>query len=423
MSRNSVPEWDATAANNTDVGGISIAENMQRANVNNAMREIMAQVKEAVASQGSDIASASTTDIGAATGQYVKVTGTTTITALGTVAAGTMRWVEFTGALTLTHNGTSLKLPTSANITTAAGDTACFVSLGSGNWKCLHYVRLDGTALSYGSSLAITSSSAGTLATLTSTDAGALQGPDLVLHRDSASPADNDLIGTIIFRGEDDGSAATDYASIQAQITDVTNGTEDCSLYFTTLAAGAATQLAIENGGMRALGFGYANKGQGTLNMAGVYVGGHGTVAQVVSDTEAQYLTDTGNIPADNSIPQNTEGFEILSVAITPTNASSILRIKVHVNLGGAATQEAVAALFVDTTANALHAAMNTITGGSMGTIDFEHEVSAASTSARTYKVRVGYTSQDVFVNGDNASRILGGVAICSLTVTEVLPQ
>lgn len=149
MAKNSVPEWDATASNNTDVGGISIAEGMtQRANVNNAMREIMAQVKEAVASQGSDIASASTTDIGAATGPYVKVTGTTTITALGTVAAGTPRWVEFTGALTLTHNATSLKLPTSANITTAAGDTARFVSLGSGNWKCLNYMRMDGTALS-----------------------------------------------------------------------------------------------------------------------------------------------------------------------------------------------------------------------------------------------------------------------------------
>jgi hypothetical protein len=271
MAKNSVPEWDTTATNNTDVGGVSTAEGQQPGLLNDGMREMMAQIKKAVASQGSDIASASTTDIGAATGQYVKVTGTTTITALGTVAAGTMRWVEFTGALTLTHNGTSLKLPTSANITTAAGDTACFVSLGSGNWKCLEYMRLDGTALSYGSSLSITSSSAGELLTLTSTEAGATSGPDLVLHRDSASPADNDLIGTIIFRGEDDGSAATDYASIQAQITDVTNGTEDCSLYFTTLAAGAATQLAIENGGMRALGFGLANKGQGTINMAGLY--------------------------------------------------------------------------------------------------------------------------------------------------------
>lgn len=97
--------------------------------------------------QGSDIASATTTDIGAATGNYVNVTGTTTITGLGTVQAGTRRIVNFTGALTLTHNATSLILPTAANITTAAGDTATFVSLGSGNWKCVSYDRASGEAL------------------------------------------------------------------------------------------------------------------------------------------------------------------------------------------------------------------------------------------------------------------------------------
>lgn len=97
--------------------------------------------------QGADIASATTCDIGAATGTYVKVTGTTTITGLGTVQAGTRRIVEFTGILTLTHNGTSLILPTAANITTAAGDVATFVSLGSGNWKCSGYLRASGKAL------------------------------------------------------------------------------------------------------------------------------------------------------------------------------------------------------------------------------------------------------------------------------------
>jgi hypothetical protein len=91
--------------------------------------------------QGANIASASTTDIGAATGNYVKVTGTTTITSLGTVQAGTRRIVEFTGALTLTHNVTSLILPGAANIATVAGDVAMFVSLGSGNWKCVAYLR------------------------------------------------------------------------------------------------------------------------------------------------------------------------------------------------------------------------------------------------------------------------------------------
>lgn len=100
--------------------------------------------------KGSDIASATTTDIGAATGNFVDVTGTTTITGLGTVQAGTRRKVRFTGALTLTHHATALILPTGANITTAAGDTADFISLGSGNWVCTNYQRKDGTPLAGG---------------------------------------------------------------------------------------------------------------------------------------------------------------------------------------------------------------------------------------------------------------------------------
>lgn len=85
--------------------------------------------------------SATTTDIGATRANYVEVTGTTTITGLGTTTAGTRRIVRFTGALTLTHNATSLILPGAANITTVAGDVAEFVSLGSGNWVCVFYQK------------------------------------------------------------------------------------------------------------------------------------------------------------------------------------------------------------------------------------------------------------------------------------------
>lgn len=97
--------------------------------------------------KGADIASATTTDLGAATGNFVHVTGTTTITGLGTVQAGTRRVVKFTGALILTYNATSLIIPTAANITTAAGDTATFISLGSGNWICIGYQPASGAAL------------------------------------------------------------------------------------------------------------------------------------------------------------------------------------------------------------------------------------------------------------------------------------
>lgn len=86
-----------------------------------------------------DVASATTTDIGAAASNLVRITGTTTIAGLGTAAAGVARWVRFAGALTLTHHATSLILPYGASITTEAGATALFVSEGSGNWRCYWY--------------------------------------------------------------------------------------------------------------------------------------------------------------------------------------------------------------------------------------------------------------------------------------------
>jgi hypothetical protein len=110
-------------------------------------RSIQAIIRSTNA-KGADIASATTTDIGAATGEFVDVTGTTTITGLGTIAAGIVRTVRFTGALTLTHNATSLILPGSANITTENGDVAQFRSLGSGNWQCVGYSKAAGYAKS-----------------------------------------------------------------------------------------------------------------------------------------------------------------------------------------------------------------------------------------------------------------------------------
>lgn len=94
--------------------------------------------------KGSDLASATTTDIGAAHGNFVHITGTVTITGLGTVQAGTVRFVRFAGSLTLTHNATSLILPGGVSITTAANDTAIFVSEGSGNWRCICYSKASG---------------------------------------------------------------------------------------------------------------------------------------------------------------------------------------------------------------------------------------------------------------------------------------
>lgn len=96
--------------------------------------------------KAADLPSATTTNLGAVAGQFVHVTGNTTITSFGTVAAGTRRRVVFDGALVLTHSA-NLILPTGASIAVEAGDTLDAVSEGGGVWRVTHYTRADGTPL------------------------------------------------------------------------------------------------------------------------------------------------------------------------------------------------------------------------------------------------------------------------------------
>lgn len=95
--------------------------------------------------KGSDIASAATTNIGAAIGNYVNITGTTGITAFDTVQAGVVRVLQFNSALTISHNATSLILPGAGDLNTITGDVVTFTSLGSGNWICTGYSRNQNT--------------------------------------------------------------------------------------------------------------------------------------------------------------------------------------------------------------------------------------------------------------------------------------
>lgn len=98
--------------------------------------------------KGADVASAATVDLGAINdGSYVKITGTTTITSFGTIAAGVERTLLFADALTLTHDAAKIILPGGVNIVTAAGDVFVFVSEGAGLWRCKTYQLATGGPL------------------------------------------------------------------------------------------------------------------------------------------------------------------------------------------------------------------------------------------------------------------------------------
>ena len=96
-----------------------------------------------VQTKGADIASATSLTLGK-DGNAFDVTGTTTITSIGTQGIGSHVILHFDGILILTHHSTDLILPGAANITTAVGDIATLYEYASADWRCISYTRANG---------------------------------------------------------------------------------------------------------------------------------------------------------------------------------------------------------------------------------------------------------------------------------------
>ena len=152
-------------------------------------------------------------------------------------------------------------------------------------------------------------------------------------------------------------------------------------------------------------------------------VTGVGKVVQVVNVMDGAVATGTTIMPVDDTIPQNTEGVELMTLAITPTNASNKLRIDVvaHINHTDTANHWRGTALFQDSTANALAAQAVSAQSSFRSVMNFTHYMTAGTTSATTFKVRAGGVNAGTLTfNGHAGSRHFGGVMASSITITEI---
>lgn len=146
-----------------------------------------------------------------------------------------------------------------------------------------------------------------------------------------------------------------------------------------------------------------------------------GSAKQIVNYQTGTSSTGTTVLPIDDTIPQNTEGDQYMSLAITPTSATNYLKIEVCIILAHNSGTGIGAALFQDSTANALAASTDYASAtGSPTSINFTHWMVAGTTSATTFKIRAGCgTAGTTTFNGFSGNRILGGVCSSSITITE----
>ena len=114
---------------------------------------------------------------------------------------------------------------------------------GSGNALEINNANTDqgGNIFKVSGTGATTITTADNLDTLSlvSTDADGNVGPNLVLYRNSASPADGDMIGQIRYNGENSAGETISYAKAYAETYDITDGTEDGRYFITTMVGGA----------------------------------------------------------------------------------------------------------------------------------------------------------------------------------------
>ena len=144
-------------------------------------------------------------------------------------------------------------------------------------------------------------------------------------------------------------------------------------------------------------------------------------LVQKVRATLATSTTTIEEIPDDDTIPQNDEGTEILTVTITPAAATNRLIISaiVHHAINNQSSV-AVMALFKDSVVDALAAVSRQGEGQNRGALTMFHEVVAGGTSAITFKLRVGTTGSTMTINGQGGDRKFGGVQISGIWVEEI---
>lgn len=144
-------------------------------------------------------------------------------------------------------------------------------------------------------------------------------------------------------------------------------------------------------------------------------------IIQIANIQTGAVATGTTAIPIDDTIPQNTEGTQFMSLAVTPTSATNILQIDVLLNISAAAGSYGCLALFQDSVANAIATSQFDLQAGYTSQAVLRYRMTAGTISTTTFKVRAGGNNATTYTfNGQSGGRLFGGTLVSSITITEI---
>jgi hypothetical protein len=130
------------------------------------------------------------------------------------------------------------------------------------------------------------------------------------------------------------------------------------------------------------------------------------------------YSSSGTTLPFDNTIPLNTEGVEIISTTFAPKTTTNRLRSTVVFPSGLNASSAVQVAMFINGTC--VRATSHHASSGWTSNMMMIHEYVPGTTSSLTYAVRFGPgAGASAYVNGQDTTRIFGGVQAATLLLEE----
>ena len=147
------------------------------------------------------------------------------------------------------------------------------------------------------------------------------------------------------------------------------------------------------------------------------------TLLQTVSIQYSGVQSITGTIPLDNSIPQKTEGVEIMTCTIVPLSTSSRLFIQAMAMLSPINVDWVQLAMFRDAATPAMAAVtqyVDTATAAAM--VPLTCVTPSVSLASTVFRFRAGSNGGGTTTfNGTGGIRVLGGVMASGVVIQEVL--
>lgn len=195
-----------------------------------------------------------------------------------------------------------------------------------------------------------------------------------------------------------------------------------------TLAVNGLAPVAIKN-------CDGTNVAPGALKTTGVYlivhngtnflvlnptISGNMGLQQIVSGTYTGFAQMSATIPLDDTIPQRTEGTEVISISITPKSTTSRIRLRFAGFVYNSSTYGVVAALFQNSDTSAFFANANSYGSSNVTNhLDFFCDHYPNTTSPVTYSLRLGAAGGYIRPNALSNARILGGSTLLNLVAEE----